>query len=136
MQNLFSASGINGLYNCTGLSHEIKVDDIHLNITNVTFIAFNTKEYLNPKEGKLILIAPNCTLNIANSSKYNKNAFVFLVTECPANSGGHKPIPSVVGYPYVVINKENVPCIAANMSISIKVPYATKGTSTVRIFRI
>ena len=104
MQDLFSASGINGLYNCTGLSHEIKVDDIHLNITNVTFIAFNTKEYLNPKE----------------------------VTECPANSGGHKPIPSVVGYPYVVINKENVPCIAANMSISIKVPYATKGTSTTR----
>lgn len=61
MNNLFSASGINGLYNCTSLIHKIKVDDIHLNITNVTFIAFNTEEYLNPKKGKLILIAPNCT---------------------------------------------------------------------------
>lgn len=61
MRDLFSASGINGLYNCISLIHEIKVDDIHLNITNVTFMAFNTEKYLNSKTGKLILIAPNCT---------------------------------------------------------------------------
>ncbi|XP_068972126.1 uncharacterized protein [Bombus flavifrons] len=101
MRDLFSASGINGLYNCTSLIHEIKVDDIHLNITNVTFIAFNTEKYLSSK----------------------------TVTECSTNSGGDTPIPSVAGYSYVVINKENVPCIAANMSISIKVPYTIKNTS-------
>lgn len=61
MQDLFSASGNNGLYNCTSLIHEIKIDDIYLKITNVTFIAFNTETYLSSKTGKLILIASNCT---------------------------------------------------------------------------
>ncbi|XP_033177423.1 lysosome-associated membrane glycoprotein 1 [Bombus impatiens] len=102
MQDLFSASGNNGLYNCTSLIHEIKIDDIYLKITNVTFIAFNTETYLSSK----------------------------TVTQCSTNSGGDTPIPSVTGYSYVVTNKENVPCIAANMSISIKVPYIIKNTST------
>ncbi|XP_043597022.1 uncharacterized protein LOC122574023 [Bombus pyrosoma] len=100
-QSLFSASGIDGLYNCTSLIHEVKVDDIRLNITNVTFIAFNTEEYLNSKK----------------------------VTECSTNSSGDVPIPSVGGYSYVVTNKENVSCIAANMLISINVPYTIKNTS-------
>ncbi|XP_076475533.1 uncharacterized protein LOC117155798 isoform X1 [Bombus vancouverensis nearcticus] len=102
MQDLFSASGNNGLYNCASLIHEIKVDDIYLKITNVTFIAFNTERYLSSK----------------------------TVTECSTNSGEDTPIPSVTGYSYVVTNKENVSCIAANMSISIKVPYTIKNTST------
>lgn len=63
------------------------------------------------------------------------------MTECSTNSGGdvtttESPIPPVVGYPYVVRNKKNVPCIAANMTISIKVPYAMKSTPKVRILRI
>lgn len=117
---LFSTPGI---YNCTDQNWQIKLDDIVININNVLFTAFNTDENLNSKT------VTDCLVNQDSST----SSSITTETEPTTTDQSTTPVPDsyVNEYNYVVINeKTHVACIAANMTIFMKIPYVTKESKT------
>ncbi|XP_031774479.1 uncharacterized protein LOC105736439 [Apis florea] len=113
--DLFSTSGI---YNCTDHNWGIKLEDIVLNINNVLFTAFNTDENLNSK------IVTDCSTNPESTTTETKPT----TEESPTTL---EPDPYATEFNYVVINeKTHVACIAAKMTIFMKIPYETKESRT------
>ncbi|XP_043797485.1 uncharacterized protein LOC122717460 [Apis laboriosa] len=118
--DLFSTSGI---YNCTDQNWQIKLDDIVIDINNVLFTAFNTDENLNSKT----------VTDCSRSQDSTTSPIVSSTTETTTDQSSTTPEPDpyVNEYNYVVINeKTHVACIAANMTIFMKIPYVTKQSKT------
>lgn len=118
---LFSTPGI---YNCTDQNWQIKLDDVTININNVLFTAFNTDENLDSRT------VTDCSRN-QDSTTSSSATTETKSTTTDQSSTTPVPDPYANEYNYVVINeKTHVACIAANMTISMKVPYVTKESKT------
>ncbi|XP_017766491.1 PREDICTED: uncharacterized protein LOC108555372 [Eufriesea mexicana] len=125
--NVFAAPLDKGLYSCLNQTQEIELKNFTLILTNVSFVAFNTDEYMNSKEVRSCA-SPGGDVTPSPTTPSTTSVTPSTTQSTAPTPSTNPPEPnSPVDFNYVVVNATtHLPCIVANMSISVKVPFATK----------